>query len=36
MANRAHNKIFSIKDEGGNLLNSHEEIEAVLFNAFEV
>ena len=30
MANRAHNKISSIKDEGSNLLNSHEEIEVVL------
>eukprot|EP00253_Pinus_taeda_P008198 PITA_08198 len=30
MANRAHNRISSIKDVEGNLLNSHEDIEAVL------
>jgi len=34
MANRPHNKISSIKDEGGNLLNSLEEIEAVLVQHF--
>ena len=34
MANKAHNKISSIKNEGGNLLNSHEEIEAVLVQHF--
>lgn len=34
MANRAHNRISSIKDDGGNLLNSHEEIEVVLVQHF--
>eukprot|EP00253_Pinus_taeda_P013571 PITA_13571 len=34
MANRAHNRISSIKDEGGNLRNSHEEIEALLVQHF--
>eukprot|EP00253_Pinus_taeda_P015016 PITA_15016 len=30
MVNISHNRISSIKDEGGHLLNSHEEIETVL------
>lgn len=34
MENIAHNRISSIKDEGGNLLNSHEEKEAVLVQHF--
>eukprot|EP00253_Pinus_taeda_P035409 PITA_35409 len=34
MANRTHNRISLIKDEGGNLHNSHEEIEVVLVNHF--
>eukprot|EP00253_Pinus_taeda_P004728 PITA_04728 len=34
MANRAHNRISSIKDGEGNLLNSHEDIEAVLVQHF--
>eukprot|EP00253_Pinus_taeda_P029062 PITA_29062 len=34
MVNRAHNRISSIKDVGGNLLNSHEEIVAVLVRHF--
>eukprot|EP00253_Pinus_taeda_P010870 PITA_10870 len=34
MANKAHNRISSIKAEGGNLLNSHEEIEVVLVQHF--
>jgi len=34
LANRAHNKISSIKDKEGNLLNSHEEIEEVLVQNF--
>eukprot|EP00253_Pinus_taeda_P023689 PITA_23689 len=34
LANRAHNRISSIKDEGGQLLNTHEEIEEVLFQHF--
>jgi len=34
MVNRDHNRISSIKDEGGNLLNSHDEIEAVLVQHF--
>eukprot|EP00253_Pinus_taeda_P003950 PITA_03950 len=34
LANRAHNRISSIKDEGGKLLNTHEEIEAVLVQHF--
>jgi len=34
VVNRAHNKISSIKDEGGNLLHSHEEIEPVLLQHF--
>lgn len=34
MENRAHNKISLIKDEDGNLLNSHEDIEAMLIQHF--
>ena len=34
VANRAHNKISSIKDEGGNLIHSHEERAAVLVHHF--
>ena len=34
VGNRAHNKISSIKDEGGNLLHSREEIAAVLVQHF--
>ncbi len=34
MANRANNRISSIKDEEGNLLNSHEDIEVVLVQHF--
>jgi len=34
MVNRAHNRISSIKDEEGNWVNSHEEIEAVLVYHF--
>eukprot|EP00253_Pinus_taeda_P004077 PITA_04077 len=34
MANRSHNRISSIKDEGGHLLNSHEDIETVLVQHF--
>lgn len=33
--NRAHNIISLIKDERGNLLNSHEEIDAVLVQHFQ-
>lgn len=35
MVNRAHNKIALIKDGEGNLLNSHEEIEAILVRHFQ-
>eukprot|EP00253_Pinus_taeda_P028390 PITA_28390 len=34
MANIAHNRISLIKDKRGNILNSHEEIEAVLVQHF--
>eukprot|EP00253_Pinus_taeda_P013673 PITA_13673 len=34
LANRAHNRISSIKDEGGQLLSSHEDIEVVLVQHF--
>jgi len=34
MENRAHNKIPLIKDEGGNIHNSHEEIEAIIVQHF--
>eukprot|EP00253_Pinus_taeda_P010040 PITA_10040 len=34
MANRAHNRISSIKDNKGNMLNTHEEIEVVLVQHF--
>lgn len=34
MANRSHNKISSIKDVKGKLLNTHEDIEAVLVQHF--
>jgi len=34
LENRAHNRISSIKDEGGQLLSTHEEIEAVLVQHF--
>ena len=34
IANRSHNRISSIKDEGGHLLNSHEDIETVLVQHF--
>ncbi len=34
IANRAHNRISSIKDKDGNLLYSHEEIEVVLVRHF--
>ena len=34
MANRSHNRISSIKDEGGHLLNSHEDIETMLVQHF--
>lgn len=34
MANRARNRIYSIKDEGDNLLNSQKEIEAILVRHF--
>jgi len=33
--NRAHNRISSIKDVGGNILNSHEEIKVVLVQRFQ-
>lgn len=35
MENRAHNSISLIKDGGGNLLNSQEEIELVLVQHFQ-
>eukprot|EP00253_Pinus_taeda_P022660 PITA_22660 len=35
MANKAHNRISLIKDERGNNLNSHEEIEMVLVQHFK-
>eukprot|EP00253_Pinus_taeda_P029450 PITA_29450 len=34
LENRAHNRISSIKDEGGQLLSSHEDIEVVLVRHF--
>jgi len=34
IANRSHNRISLIKDKGGNLHNSHEEIEEVLVQHF--
>eukprot|EP00253_Pinus_taeda_P019643 PITA_19643 len=34
LANKAHNRISSIKDEGGKLLSSHEDIEVVLVRHF--
>eukprot|EP00253_Pinus_taeda_P035598 PITA_35598 len=34
LANRAHNRISSIKDEGGQLLSSHKDMEAVLVQHF--
>eukprot|EP00253_Pinus_taeda_P018273 PITA_18273 len=34
MANRSHNKISSIKDVEGQLLNTHEDIEAILVQHF--
>eukprot|EP00253_Pinus_taeda_P009522 PITA_09522 len=34
LANRAHNRISSIKDEEGKLLSTHEEIEVVLVQHF--
>eukprot|EP00253_Pinus_taeda_P005056 PITA_05056 len=34
LANRAHNRISSIKDEGGQLLSAHEEIQVVLVQRF--
>ena len=34
MENRSHNTISSIKDYGGQLLNTHEEIEAMLVQHF--
>jgi len=36
MANIDHNRISSIKDGGGNLINYHEEIEAFLVQHFGV
>jgi len=35
MASRAHKRISSIKDEGGNILNPHEEIKAMLVQHFQ-
>ena len=34
IVNRSHNRISSIKDEGGHLLNFHEDIEDVLVQHF--
>eukprot|EP00253_Pinus_taeda_P034998 PITA_34998 len=35
MVNRSHNRISLIKDEGGHVLNSHEEIETALVQHFQ-
>jgi len=35
MANRTHKKISSVKNKEGNLLTSHENIEAVLVQHFQ-